>query len=141
MTVADLVPPAAPHVPAGRHRALREPALRGDLHVADGVVEKITATALGEVPEIGGTARRVLGVAVGSDDLPHVTATVSGGAVVLDAAVSVVYPAPVAPATDRARAHVVDRVGELTGLRVERVDITVTALTRPPTSPLRRELT
>ena len=143
MTVGP-APPAAPYVPAGRHRLQREPELRGDLDIADGVVEKIATAALGEVPDLGGAARRVLGVALGSDEpdgRPNVTATVSGASVVLDVAASVAYPAPVAPTADRARAHVIDRVGELTGLRVERVDIKVTALTRPQTASRRRELT
>lgn len=140
-----LAPPATPWAPPqGRHRADPVPvADRGELSIAEQVVEKIAATALGEIDQIGGTARTMLGVPLGSTDpdrLPQVTAQVTGSVATLTARCSVTYPAPVARVTDQARAHVIDRVDTLTGLRVAQLDITVTALTSPSPSSHRREL-
>ena len=122
----------------GRHRAgeLGPAESRGELSTADQVVEKIAATALGEIDEFGGAARRVLGLPVGSDQpdhRPRVTATVHGALVDLDVRATVAYPAPIAQVADRARAHVVARVGELTTVQVRRVDITIAALSTEPT--------
>ncbi len=115
---------------------------RGELTIADQVVEKIAATALGEVDQIGGAARRVLGVPLGSTDpgrLPQVRAQINGSVVTVAARCSVTYPTPVGRVTEQARAHLIERVGGLTGLIVAQVDITVTAL--PTGSPShRREL-
>lgn len=132
----DMVAPAAPYTPPGRHRLgeLGPAESRGALSMADQVVEKIAATALGEIDEIGGSARRMLGVPLGStepDQTPRVQAHVAGQRVGLDVAASISYPAPVATVADRARAHVAARLGALTGLQISRVDITVTALSMP----------
>lgn len=126
-------PGASPHPPA---------ADRGELVIADQVVQKIGAAALTDVDGIGGAARRVLGVALGSDDpegTARVAAHVDGGLVTLHVTCSVAYPRPVREVTERARAHLIERVGALTGLRVAQVDITVTALTST-TATGRREL-
>jgi uncharacterized alkaline shock family protein YloU len=150
MSTADgatgvLAPTAAPWKPPPerRHRGEVVPAQdRGELSIADQVVEKIAAIALGEVDQIGGVARRVLGVALGSTDpdrLPQVTAQINGSVVTVAARCSVTYPAPVGRVTEEARAHLIERVAALTGLSVAQVDITVTALsTDTPLS--RREL-
>ncbi len=139
-----MTPPAvlaAPETATERRRGeavLAPAAERGTLDIADVVVEKIAATALGKVADIGGVARRILGVPLGAEDpdrLADVHATVTGTVVVLQVRVTVAYPAPVAATTDRARRHLVDRIGELTGLHTERVDITVTALTAPAATP------
>lgn len=140
----DLAPPAPAWTPPpeGRHRA-DAAADRGNLDIADQVVEKIAAVALAEVDEIGGAARRVLGVPLGSDDpdrRPRVNAAVTGSVVTLDVWCTVAYPAPVGRATDAARTHLIARIGELTGLDARQVDIAVTALTTPTTAR-RRELT
>jgi uncharacterized alkaline shock family protein YloU len=146
MSTGTVVPPAEPWTPPpGRHHAADGPGPvedRGELTVADGVVEKIAAAALAEVEQIGGAARRVLGVPLGSDDpdqLARVTAAVTGSVVTLDVRCSVAYPAPVARVTDQARRHLIARIDELTGLTAAQIDITVTALTTP-TATNRREL-
>ena len=103
----------------------------GRLTISDRTVERIAATALGEVEGVGGSVTRMLGVAVGrdgSDQTAKVTATVSGRTAALAVRLSVTYPVSVARTTEAARAHVVRRVEELTGFTVSRVDITVTAL-------------
>jgi uncharacterized alkaline shock family protein YloU len=105
----------------------------GETHIEDGVVEKIASRAAGEVDDVGGVAGRVLGVRLGSgepDRDPSVRARVDGTIVTLHVTLSVTYPAPVAEVTQRVRAHVVERVSELTGLRPRQVDISVAALHR-----------
>ncbi|VVJ17715.1 Uncharacterised protein [Amycolatopsis camponoti] len=113
---------------------------RGELVVAARVVERIAAHAAGELTDVGGAAGRVLGIAVGGEDADRsvkVAAEVDGDTVRLAARLSITYPASVTRTTERARAHLRDRVTELTGLAVQRVDITVTALHAPAREPRR----
>lgn len=142
MTTPTSHPLDPPGISAGPAGSPAPPADRGDLVIAEQVVQKIGATALGDVDGVGGSARRVLGVALGSDDpggTARVAAHVDGGLVTLDVTCSVAYPRSVREVTERARAHLIERVGALTGLRVAQVDITVTALTST-TGTGRREL-
>ncbi len=104
---------------------------RGSLTISERAVERIAVAALAEVDAVGGSVTRMLGVAVGREGADHtakVTATVDGGTASLAVRLSVTYPTPVARTTEAARAHVIQRVEELTGFTVARVDITVTAL-------------
>jgi len=104
---------------------------RGVTTVADRTVERIAAHILSEVDNVGGSARRMLGIAVGSaepDGDAIVTAAVNDLSVALTVRLSVTYPASVRATTRAARAHLMARIPELTGLTVSRVDITVTAL-------------
>jgi len=104
---------------------------RGGLTVAGGAVERIAARAITELDGIGGAASRVLGIAVGGEDLGQgakVSANVTGSTTTLDVRLSVTYPLSVRATTETAREHLIRRVGELSGLTVTRVDITVTAL-------------
>jgi uncharacterized alkaline shock family protein YloU len=104
---------------------------RGRTTVAEHAVERIAAQLLTEVENVGGTARRLLGVTVGGEDPDRdaqVTATVTGGSVALETRLSVTYPASVSRTTENARSHLMRRVEELTGLAVSHVDIVVTAL-------------
>ncbi|MGW0556708.1 Asp23/Gls24 family envelope stress response protein [Streptomyces sp. NPDC002926] len=118
-------------------------AQRGSTTISERAVERIAARVLTETEHIGGTAGRILGIAVPGEHADHaarVTAKVSGDSVAaLDVHLSVVYPESVAHTTEDARAHLVRRIADLTGLTVTRVDITVTAL-RAPGSPTRRVL-
>lgn len=68
--------------------------------------------------------RRIAGQLLGG----KVGAKVTGEHVTLDAELSVTYPNSVATATDRVRADLARDVAELTGLTVDRVDITVVSL-------------
>jgi uncharacterized alkaline shock family protein YloU len=105
--------------------------LRGRTTVGDRAVARITAQAVTEVEDVGGSAGRMLGVALGGDDLDNsaqVRAHVDGQAASLQVRLSVAYPASVAHTTERVRAHLLRRIQDLTGLAVSRVDITVTAL-------------
>lgn len=104
---------------------------RGTLTIADSTVERIAAHAVTEVDGVGGAAGRVLGVAVGGETLDRsakVTAAVTAGTATLAVRLSIGYPRPVRKTTETTRDHLTRRVEELTGLRVARVDITVTAL-------------
>lgn len=113
---------------------------RGELVIAGHAVERIAAHAARELDDVGGAAGRVLGVALGGEDAERsvkVDAEVDGDRVRLATRLSITYPASVARTTEQARAHLRTRVSELTGLDVERVDITVTALHPPATSSRR----
>jgi uncharacterized alkaline shock family protein YloU len=125
---------AAAEVPvAGRHRL--DPAEdRGRTTIQNRVIEAMATRIASQEPDVGGVARRFMGVAVTSEDAdraPGVEATVTGGVISLRVRLSVAYPTPVHTATDRVRRHLIDRIGELTGKRVGVVDIVVAALHRP----------
>ncbi|OLR93276.1 Asp23/Gls24 family envelope stress response protein [Actinokineospora bangkokensis] len=122
--------------------ARQAPEDRGRTTISDRVAERVAAAALTEVDGVGGVAKRVLGVALSGDTADRaarVDATVSGDRTTLEVHLSVDYPTPVATTTRKAREHLVERVGELTGLAVDRVDITVTAL-RPDASERKRRV-
>lgn len=104
---------------------------RGVLTISDSTVQRVAAHAVTEVDGVGGAASRVLGVAVGGEDLDNsakVTAKVTGDTATLDVRISISYPMSVSRATEDARRHLMRRVEEFTGLTVTQVDITVTAL-------------
>lgn len=139
---AGATPPGRAVANGDRHQLDDDSTGPGLVSIADAVVEKIASRAAAEVDDVGGTASRVLGVAIGSngaDSSPKVRARVDGSVVTLDVRLSVTYPAPVGRVTQQVRDHLVERIAGLTGLSVRQVDITVTALhqTRVP----HRELT
>ncbi|WP_435159618.1 Asp23/Gls24 family envelope stress response protein [Amycolatopsis sacchari] len=104
---------------------------RGRTDIATRAVERLAAYAATEIESVGGSARQVLGVTVGAEDQDRaaaVQAKVDGATAELDVRLSIAYPKPVAATCEEVRSHLVRRVGELTGLAVSRVDITVTAL-------------
>ncbi|WP_410655755.1 Asp23/Gls24 family envelope stress response protein [Amycolatopsis sp. lyj-112] len=103
----------------------------GTLTISDSTVERIAARVVTEVDGVGGAASRVLGVAVGGEDLDNtakVTAKVDGDTATLDVRLSLGYPLSVSRTTENVRKHLMRRVEEFTGLAVSRVDIIVTAL-------------
>lgn len=137
MTLTDTLPPVHPSTPPPSSHGVPVVESRGDTTIDDQVVVKIATRVVTEVEHTGGAARRVLGVTVGSEaaaQRPQVQASVTGTAVSVDVRLSITYPAPVAEVSQRVRTRLMDRIAELTGLTVGRVDITVTALTTPPTS-------
>jgi uncharacterized alkaline shock family protein YloU len=107
----------------------------------------MAARAAIEVPDAGAAASRFLGrsmagaSALGArqtslTDLPKTSADVDGSRVILDMSISVRWPASVPEVSDAVREHVRSRVGELTGLTVTEVSISVTALvTQLPALP------
>jgi uncharacterized alkaline shock family protein YloU len=96
------------------------------------VVEKIASQAAGEVATAGGITGGVLGIGSHTDlsARPKVNVELSGGTATVDLAITVAYPTPIRQAAEQVRQHVIDRVGDLTGIEVTRVDITVSALHR-----------
>ncbi|WP_433324519.1 Asp23/Gls24 family envelope stress response protein [Spirillospora sp. CA-294931] len=118
----------APGARGGAPGALEPPETRGRTEIADRVLERIAARALTDVDAAGGSSRRVLGVSLGKDSAPRVTARVDGGLATLRMTISVVYPAPIREVTRDVRERVTRQVGRLTGLEVRQVDIEVDRL-------------
>jgi uncharacterized alkaline shock family protein YloU len=123
--------------PTGRQAVAARAEERGSLSIEDRVVEKMAAQVIGEVDDVGGAARRWLGVPAGGNDpdrSPQVRARVEGVVCSLQVRLSVGYPASVTRVTEQVRAHVTAKLRELAGLQVQGVDIIVTAL-HPPHVP------
>ncbi len=115
-----------------RHADRPEPAERGSTTVAELAVERIATKVVADSAGVGGTARRLLGIAVGQASAERdaeVAARLRGvSAVSLQVRCSVPYPTPVAQAVETLRGELSERIGELTGLSLQRVDVTVTSL-------------
>ena len=120
----------------------------GLISIADQVVTKIAATAAAENPDAGAAVARMLGRAVPGaghmgvrgtdlDALPKTTVEIDGSKAFVHLEISVRWPASVPEVTGQVRRHVRDRVGELTGLQVEEVDIVVSDLATDVTPPPR----
>lgn len=104
---------------------------RGRTTVSPRAVERLAAYAVGELDDVGGAAARLPGLSLrrdGEEEPVRVSAHVRGDTASLDVRLSVAYPASVRRTTERVRGHLAQRTKDLTGLDVERVDITVTAL-------------
>jgi uncharacterized alkaline shock family protein YloU len=102
---------------------------RGTTVIADRAVQRIAGRLIVELEGVGGSARRLLGLTVGAaGEEPNVQAAVKGEHVSLDVELSVSYPASVSQTTDAAREQLTTEVAAMTGLTVDRVDITVTQL-------------
>ncbi|WP_116102042.1 Asp23/Gls24 family envelope stress response protein [Amycolatopsis thermalba] len=122
---------AAPDSPPVVDRGEQEMSERGRTVIAERAIQRLAACAATEVGPVGGSARRLFGVTVGAEEAARaagVRARVDGATVDLEVRLSITYPVPVAATCEQVRAHLIERVGELTGLAVTRIDITVTAL-------------
>lgn len=120
------------HTAPATSAVLRDPAERGTTTVADRVIEKVAATAAGEVARTAELGRRL------SERLPgrtakhaRATALVSGRLVQLRVTVGVEYPVPIVRVTRDIRGHVRDTVSRLCDVDVRDVDIVVSRLRRP----------
>ena len=130
--MTPLMAPPATAEPGGPTRPPGED--RGSISISERVVEKLAAHVIGEIDQVGGAAHRLLGVPTRREDpdrAPQVRATVRGRVCSLQVRLSVCYPVSVTRVTDQVRAHLIGRLGELAGLQVREVDITVTALHHP----------
>lgn len=116
------VPAAA--VPRQRGTAMAE---RGTTTVRDRAVARIAARAVTELSESRELARG-LG-RLREPESGRVQVRRSGRVVVLRLRVGLTFPVPLRQTTARLRSHVSNRVQELTGLSVRRVDIEVARLT------------
>lgn len=106
------------------------PAQRGHLVLADKVVEKIASQAATEVGATHGRAggRLRLGPRAGGSARPDVDVELSSDSADLSLTVGIAYPGSIRRATHEIRTHVVQRVQELTGVTVQRVDLDVAFL-------------
>jgi uncharacterized alkaline shock family protein YloU len=114
--------------PAG----LAEAAERGRTVISRQAVEHITARLTADCPEVGGTTRRMLGVRERQGDALVAARLHGSTAVSLAVRCSVPYPHPVARSAEALRELLFTRVSELTGLRVQRVDVAVAELSSSP---------
>lgn len=105
---------------------------RGNLELAERVVQKIATQAVSEIEYATGVSRQVLGVGRGrTRTSARVSAMVDGDIATVQITMSVLWPAPVPEVTQQVRDHVTARLAELASLRVAEVDIQVADL---PTS-------
>jgi uncharacterized alkaline shock family protein YloU len=123
----------------------------GTISITDTVVARIAARAALEHPDAGAAATRILGVEVpgsgvlaghlglrGTDltSLPKTSVDVDGSLAFVDMTISVRWPRNITAVTRAVRAHVIDRVQQLSGVTVAEVQITVAALvTDIPAAP------
>jgi uncharacterized alkaline shock family protein YloU len=111
---------------------------RGRTTIAPSVVERLAARSCLEVP---GVVRHVPGPEVLSafaGSLPSASAENAGERVAVRVSVAVEWPAGAADVARAVREHTRNRLAELTGKTVDRVDVTVAALVPPVTSEGRR---
>ncbi len=116
----------------GDSLSLPAPAGRGATLIPDAVVARITARAAREAlsrQRGGAPARPGLGT-------PRSTATVHNGAARLGVSLGLPYPVDIAGACGEIRSYIIDRVGYLTGMRIDNVSVSVRRLV--PDVSLRR---
>jgi len=99
--------------------SVSEPGERGATRIADRVVAKIASRA----------AREALGSGPGL--LPYAAVAVRAGAARVRVAVELGYPSDIGAQCAAVRRHVTTRVGELTGMEVPDVAVTVERLHSP----------
>lgn len=103
---------------------------RGQLVVSRRVVEKIASQAAVEIAAAGGKSGGFLGIGSHADlsTRPEVVVDLSGHTATITVAVAIAYPSPIAAAAEQVRRRVMSRVGELAGIQVTRVDVTISML-------------
>lgn len=103
---------------------------RGRLILPQKVVAKIAGQAASEGAAVGGSSGGVLGFGAHPDldARPRVDVELSGTTAVIELDLVVRYPTSIRQASERARQRVMDRVHQLAGVQVTRVDITVVSL-------------
>ncbi|MGA5703925.1 Asp23/Gls24 family envelope stress response protein [Peterkaempfera bronchialis] len=107
---------------------------RGRTVIADRVVEKITAKAVRDAARTDAMGHRLPPVPPGQEEIRQaakVAAWVDGQTAAVAVTVSLPWPAPVREIARRLRAHIINRVEDLTGLHVAQVDIEVADLPGP----------
>lgn len=113
---------------------------RGATSIPAPVVARIAEQVASEVPQIGSGAGGVLGVGARRDFAarPSARCDLYGRTAVLTLDVGVGFPTPLAPVLSGLRAHVRERVEQLTGLEVGRIEVSISWL--HPTTGMRRTL-
>ncbi|MFD5390426.1 hypothetical protein ACFWMG_37000 [Streptomyces sp. NPDC127074] len=125
-----------------------EPGERGATRIADRVVAKIASQAAREALRVDGTGAADAAAAAAADvaDVvdtagvgltdaaaasPHAVAVVRGDVARVRVAVELGYPSDIGAHCGAVRRHVIERVGELTGMEVPEVVVTVERLHVP----------
>lgn len=126
-TAVTAVRPARPEPPVPAAAAER-----GRTIVTRQAVEHITARLTADCAEVSGTTHAGLGGREHHDDAAVAARLHGSTAVSLAVRCSVPYPQPVARSAEALREFLFRRVSELTGLRVQRVDVAVAELTTGP---------
>lgn len=127
-TTVDLAPQPDTTLLPGPGGAGTDPAERGETRIGNRAVERIVAAAADEIGRTAGTSRRILGISLGHSERPNAQAEVNGDVVTATVSLAVHYPSPVRQVAAEVRRHVMERVEELTGLRVAEVDVKVASL-------------
>lgn len=112
-----------------------DPGERGGLKIAPLVIARIAETAARDVPEIVSVSRSVFGLPLGTRQAARVRASVHATRTQLQMTVAIQYPADVAAVAEQVRRTVAARVGELAGMAVLEVAISVERLTTAAPPP------
>lgn len=108
-----------------------DPADRGELTIADRVVERVAGYAATQVPGASAAPRRVLGINLGDarpDSEAAVQARVDGRTATVEATIAVEWPRSVREVARQFREHIRADVLHLTGVQVAHIDIEVVSL-------------
>ena len=103
---------------------------RGTLTMSDKVIQKIAAQAATEIGAARGKSGGLLGIGshVDVDARPKVEVELSVASADITIEVGIAYPGSIRRVSEQMRSHVTQRVQELTGVEVHRVDIDVSFL-------------
>jgi uncharacterized alkaline shock family protein YloU len=123
------------HTSAGTEpQAPVPPEERGRLTVDDRVVEKVAGHAVRLVTDAAAAPRRVLGVNVGGarpDHAASVQAEVQDDIASVRVAIAVRWPRSVPKVANEVRKRIRAEVTDITGVRVDHVDVEVVSMTLP----------
>lgn len=114
----------------------QDPGQRGNLVIADSVVERIAAIAAGEVEGVvkaGSGLDQVMG-----HRYPKVSATIAGRRARIKVEIAVAWPHPLGKVSGRVREVVRDRVTDLAGVQVDAVDVHAATVVHAPEPERRR---
>ena len=113
-----------------------DPAQRGGLVITNRAVERVATVAAGEVEGVakaGSGLDRVLG-----HRYPRANATLAGDRARIQVEIAIAWPHPLGQVCGQVRDEVRDRLTELTGLRVDAVDVTAAKVVHAPQTEQRR---
>lgn len=118
-------------------------AAAGATVIADRVVERIAERAALEVPGVASEAGSLgaagsIGGLRNPTRLPKAAGDIAGGRGRIALSLAVTWPSALAPVAQQVRSHVATRVGELTGLTVDQVDVAIVKVSLP--APERRRV-
>ena len=100
---------------------------RGRTVIDQRVVEKIASQAAAEVSAAGGQTGGLLGIGtkIDLDARPSASVQLAGRTATVAVKVGVAYPSPLRAVSRDIRRHLITRVGQLTGVEVQRVDVEI----------------